>query len=371
MDRPGGNAEEKTANARPVLRLRQDDDSPERARAHYPAVTSDGEAGRALPGHEAAPRAARAGLRTSRRQLLFGGFCLCCLPRVSQAADSGAWAVEEIAAGVFVRRGADEDASAANAGAIANSGFIIGSEAVLVTDPGGSLADGERLRAAIANKTRLPIKYVVMSHVHPDHAFGAAAFLPDNPVFLGHARLKEMLGEREAYYRRMLASLLGPERAGRAVLPTMEISARAEFDLGGRVVEASAHAPAHTLCDLSLIDRKTGTLLPADLLFVARVPSLDGSLLGWRKTLEELKGLGCPRAVPGHGPVAVDWPSGCEPIMRYLETLERETRAAIAASITLDSAVKTIASAEHDKWKLFADYHPRNIAEAYRELEWE
>jgi quinoprotein relay system zinc metallohydrolase 2 len=303
--------------------------------------------------------------------VLFGGFCLCCLPKITRAASAGPLAVEEVSEGVFMRRGADEDASFANADAIANAGFIVGRDAVLVTDPGGSLTDGERLRAAIAQTTRLPIKYVVMSHVHPDHVFGAAAFLQDNPVFVGHARLRETLEQRGAYYRGKLTSLLGEERAGTIVFPTMEISERAELDLGERSIEATAHAPAHTVCDLSLLDKKTGTLLPADLLFVLRVPSLDGSLRGWRKALDELTKQGSSRAVPGHGPVAVDWPSGSAAITRYLEALERETRAAIAQGLALDAATKTVAASEQDKWKLFGDYNPRNVAEAFRELEWE
>ncbi len=66
-------------------------------------------------------------------------------------------------------------------------------------------------------------------------------------------------------------------------MPTLEVRDGAELDLGDRIIEARAHGIAHTICDLSLFDKKTGTLLPADLLFVQRMPSLDGSLRGWLK----------------------------------------------------------------------------------------
>ena len=265
----------------------------------------------------------------------------------------------------------DEDATQANENALANIGFIVGRDAVLVTDPGGSLADGERLRAAIVQKTSLPVKYVVMSHVHPDHIFGASAFLKDAPVFVGHARLSEALHQRGAFYREKLSALIGLERTGTIVMPGMEISETAELNLGGRVIEVTAHAPAHTVCDLSLFDTKTGTFLPADLLFVQRMPSLDGSLRGWLTTLEELKKRGAPRAVPGHGPTAVDWPSASAAITRYLMVLERETRQAIDKGVGLDEAMKTVAASERNAWTLFDDYNVRNVAEAYKELEWE
>lgn len=307
----------------------------------------------------------------TRRGLLLGGFCLCCLPATPRASEIGPLAAEQIVSGIHIRRGFDEDATQANENAIANTGFIVGRKSVLVTDPGGSLTDGERLRALIGETTSLPVKYVVMSHVHPDHIFGASAFLKDDPVFVGHARLKEALQQRGAYYREKLIAIFGPEQTGIVVLPGMEIREKVEIDLGGRIVEVTAHGPSHTVCDLSLFDKNTGTLLPADLLFVRRMPSLDGSLRGWLKTLSELNARAAARGVPGHGPVSVDWAAASADLTRYLTTLERDTRQAIANGIGIQSAIKTVAASERSEWKLFDDYNGRNAAEAYKELEWE
>ncbi len=309
--------------------------------------------------------------KVTRRGILLGGICLCCTPPTASAGPPGPLPMEEIASGIHIRRGLDEDATKANADAIANIGFIVGSNGVLVTDPGGSLADGENLRTTIKQMTSLPIKYVVISHVHPDHIFGASAFVKDTPVFVGHARLAQALQQRGAYYRDVLSKLLGPELAGTIVMPTLEVRDRTEIDLGNRIIDATAHGVAHTTCDLSLLDRNTGTLLPADLLFVQRIPSLDGSLPGWLKELAVLKQLGAPRAVPGHGPVSVDWPVGAAAVERYLTTLERDTKRAISDGIDIDAAVKTVAASERSAWTLFDDYNGRNVAEAYKELEWQ
>ncbi|MGH7104428.1 MAG: quinoprotein relay system zinc metallohydrolase 2 [Acetobacteraceae bacterium] len=308
----------------------------------------------------------------SRRTLLFGGCCLCCLPPSARAAAAaGPLAIREVAPGIHIRRGVDQEMSGSNRDAIANIGFIVGRDAVLVTDSGGSLADGEQLRATISTCTDRPIRYVVMSHVHPDHAFGADAFRQDNPVFIGHHRLAAALGTRGAFYRRRLAELIGADRAGSVVMPTEEIRTRAEIDLGGRVVSFYAHGPAHTDCDLSLLDHRSGLLLPADLLFVKRMPSLDGSLLGWLHELEVLGAMGATRAVPGHGPVAVDWAPAASALRRYLTLLRDETRDAVRRGVGIDQAVKTVARSEAGDWVLFDDYNGWNVTEAYRELEWE
>jgi hypothetical protein len=119
------------------------------------------------------------------------------------------------------------------------------------------------------------------------------------------------------------------------------------------------------------MDRSSGTLLPADLLFVRRVPSLDGSLRGWLKELAALKSVPARLAVPGHGPTSVKWPSGADDLERYLGILLRETRAAIAKGTDLEAAVGTVALSERARWKLFDDYNGHNVTQAYKELEWE
>jgi quinoprotein relay system zinc metallohydrolase 2 len=279
--------------------------------------------------------------------------------------------VAEVVHGMFLRRGVDEDATAGNLDAIANIGFIVGRDAVLVTDSGGSRADGERLRAAIKAQTDRPIRYVVISHVHPDHAFGASAFRQDAPTFIGHARLGAALNTRGAYYRKRLAELLGPAQVGDIVLPTLPVQDHAEIDLGERTITLTAHGIAHTDCDLSMLDRRTGLLLSADLLFVRRVPSLDGSLLGWLRELDVLKATGVQRAVPGHGPVVVECAAALADLARYLAALRDGTREAIASGAGIDAAVNSVAQSERGRWALFDDYNGRNVTKAYKELEWE
>ena len=107
----------------------------------------------------------------SRRDVLLMGLAGCCLPAAALGTPEALlpWATDEIAPGIHIRRGVDADVTAVNDNAIANIGFIVGREAVAVMDAGGSLRDGARLRASVRAATALPIRYVLMSHVHPDH----------------------------------------------------------------------------------------------------------------------------------------------------------------------------------------------------------
>jgi quinoprotein relay system zinc metallohydrolase 2 len=307
----------------------------------------------------------------SRREALaggLGGLCLCCLPWSAGAAPLE---LTEVAPGIFVRTGPHQEATPANAGGIANIGFIVGNRSVLVTDCGGSLADGVWLRAEIVRRTDKPIQHVVITHVHPDHALGAAAFTQDQPAFIGHHALAAALAARGEAYRRRLAEIVGADRAGSVVYPTVAVQDGMEIDLGGRRIRLTAHGKAHTSCDLSLLDVETGLLFPSDLLFVGRVPSLDGSLRGWLDEAERLKTRGAVRAVPGHGPAVVDLAPAVAGLMRYLTSLRDGTRQAIAAGVSIGDAARRVAQSERSRWALFDDYNGRNVIQAYKELEWE
>ncbi len=278
----------------------------------------------------------------------------------------------EIAAGVYVHRGAQADAGPANRGAIANIGFIVGSRCVAVIDSGGSPAVGRALRNSIRQATPLPVCFVVNTHGHPDHIFGNVAFRADRPEFVGHAKLAAAMGARGRVYLAALERALGADAAGAEIIaPTRTVERDAMLDLGARNLRLRAWPTAHTDHDLTVFDERTGTLWLSDLLFVERIPVVDGSLPGWLKVLSELKAMPARQVVPGHGSVASDWPGAAAEQERYLHRLLADTRSALRARKTLQEAVDSVGGAERNRWLLFDAYHRRNVTAAFAELEWE
>jgi hypothetical protein len=84
-----------------------------------------------------------------------------------------------------------------------------------------------------------------------------------------------------------------------------------------------------------------------------------------------LKGVPAKRAVPGHGPTSVNWPDGSQDLERYLQVLQRDTRAAIKKGVEIDAAARTVGLSERNRWVLFDDYNGHNVLQAFKELEWE
>jgi len=299
---------------------------------------------------------------------------LCCAAAIGAGAAAAAdpLAVTEIAAGVYVHAGAQAETSPANRGDIANIGFIVGARCVAVIDTGGSPAVGRALRQALRSVTPLPICYVINTHGHPDHIFGNVAFKADRPEFIGHAKLAAAMNARGRVYLAALARVLGPEAADAEIIPpTRAVADTAVLDLGGRRLNLRAWPTAHTDHDLTVFDESTGTLWLSDLLFIERIPVIDGSLPGWLAVLATLRGQAATHIVPGHGGVTRDWPGASAPEQRYLEQLRVETRAALRARKTLQEAVDTVGGGERGAWLLFDQYHRRNVTAAFAELEWE
>jgi quinoprotein relay system zinc metallohydrolase 2 len=309
--------------------------------------------------------------------LLFGLICLA----YAQAPDN-ALEITQVAPGVFVHFGVNELMTAENEGGIANVGFVVGDEAVAVIDTGGSVREARRLRAAIRAVTAKPIRYVINTHAHPDHAFGNAAFAREGAVFVGHRRLPRALSERGPFYLNAFRRIMGD------VLDNVELVApqpppsppplageggvgdEQRLDLGNRVLTLHGWAVAHTDNDLTILDEVTQTLFAGDLVFLQHIPVVDGSLRGWLAALGPLARIPASRVVPGHGPIA-PWPVALDDERRYLERLAQDCRALIKDGTPLAAAATIAGASERSRWELFAEYNARNATAAFAELEWE
>jgi quinoprotein relay system zinc metallohydrolase 2 len=311
----------------------------------------------------------------SRQDFLRAALALAASPLLRFVPAKAAEGVEvsEIAPGVFVHQGRYELQSPENRGDMANASFVVGTDSVAVIDTLGSAVAGRELRAAIRAVTDKPIRYVINTHMHPDHVFGNAAFKQDNPTFVGHYKLARGLGSRAERYLAINKMMLGdPAFEGiEIILPTLAVETSTTLDLGGRSLVLETQRTAHTDNDLTITDTATDTLFLGDLLFSVHVPTLDGSIKGWLALLDDLAGKKAARVVPGHGPHAMELPEALTPEQRYLATIAADVRKLIKDGKTLEDATKTAGFSERDAWKLFDHYHVRNVTAAFAELEWE
>ncbi len=280
--------------------------------------------------------------------------------------------VKEIAADVYVHFGKHELPNNHNHGEIANIGFIIGDKCVTVIDSGANPTQGKALKNTIQTITSKPICYVINTHAHPDHIYGNRAFKDAKVKFVGHHKLSRAILTRSPYYFTKSKEQFGNQlTSADVVLPSIEVKNTLQLDLGNRILELTAHPSAHTDHDLSIYDSKTDTLWLSDLLFREHLPVLDGSINGWISELERLEQNSYTYVIPGHGALVTDWKHSLQPQKKYLLLLRKEIRLLIQQGKFLEDAIKTVAYSEQKRWKLFNEFHKKNISTAFAELEWE
>ena len=289
--------------------------------------------------------------------------------------------MKEVADGVFVHFGSQEDANKSNKGDIANIGFILGKKSIMVIDTGGTKEIGKKLLEKIKTISDLPISHIIITHSHPDHFFGTEAFLSENPRIVGHEKLNRSLLSNFNFYKELQSNNIENEVLKKAKLIKANIKIKTEnilkVDLGERVVEIKAWKSGHTDNDLSVYDLNTKTFWSENI-FVDRIPSIRASILGWKRNLDEIQKMDINLIVPGHGNVAKK-DAALKPILEYFTRLISQIRKFHKNNVSLQESINSILQKEilnskkvnPEGWVLFTEYHYSNITKVYTELEWE
>nr|WP_240949981.1 quinoprotein relay system zinc metallohydrolase 1 [Novosphingobium sp. ERN07] len=242
---------------------------------------------------------------------------------------------EQIAEGVWIVRGVDEPIAFANGGAIANSAILATEDGPVLFDPGVSREHGLALGAVALDLCGKPVARVYVSHLHPDHALGAAAFSPQIVHALPATRAeleRDGNGFTDAMYR-----LLADWMKGTAlVLPQGDLT-EGDVIIGGRHIRLIA-LRGHSGGDLAILDQASGVLLAGDLVFNNRASSTPhADLAQWRLALDRLATTPHRLLVPGHGPLDRDG-SAIAQTRDWIDWLEPALRQAVVQGMDMSEA---------------------------------
>ena len=260
---------------------------------------------------------------------------------------------------MFVHNGEIALMSEQNLGDIANIGFVIGDKGVAVIDTGGSVPVGERLLAAIRAHTTSPSSMsstrtsirITSSATPPSR--GLARPLSATTICRARSRCAAQ------FYLKAFRRIIGDKLVDQVKIipPTLTVADRMTLDLGGRTLELQAWPPAHTDCDLTVLDTTTETLFAGDLVFVKHLPIIDGSVKGWLVDLPALAQVPAVRVIPGHGPVGLPWPQALDSERAYFERLAKDVKTSIAKGEPVEGPTKWAGQSQRDDWRLFDDYN--------------
>jgi glyoxylase-like metal-dependent hydrolase (beta-lactamase superfamily II) len=163
----------------------------------------------------------------------------------------------------------------------------------------------DKLKAAIAAITPLPVNYLVNTHLHGDHTGGNALFAADGAAIVGHENLRKRMA---AGWTHNLSGVTTPPGAD-AALPKKTYADSMSLEVKGRTAELT-HLNAHTDGDTYVYFRDANVLATGDAFGNRGYPNSDflngGNVKGMIAASEKFLSVidDDTKIVPGHGPVS-------------------------------------------------------------------
>ena len=282
-----------------------------------------------------------------------------------------------------------------------NAVAVLARDGVLVFDANGTPAAAAAVLARIRKLTRQPVRYLVLSHWHWDHWYGAEVYrraFPDIEI-IAHDKTRElMMGPALAFnqpgidsqlpqhiravqqriatappgspelarLRRHLADdrfFLEQKRGARHTFATLTFSDSLTIHLGERRIQVLHYDRAVTPGDAFLYLPAERIVVTGDLLVNPISFALGCYPSGWLRTLERIAALDARVIVPGHGEPLYDR-SLLETNIALLTQLLRIGAAAKAQGLDVEQARAAAVDSVHDL-KLAVTHGDPALSEAF------
>jgi cyclase len=183
-----------------------------------------------------------------------------------------------------------------------NIGVLGGPEGLLIVDDQyAPLA--EKIRAALRQINPGPLKFVLNTHWHGDHA-GANANFSKEAALIAHRNVRKRLAEGMKVTGRTVPP------AEPAALPVITFDAAVYFHFGGEEVRVIHYPTGHTDGDSVIFFTGSNVIHMGDDFFAGRFPFVDidsgGSVEGLIRNVGEIiaKAPAGVKIIPGHGPIS-------------------------------------------------------------------
>ena len=183
-----------------------------------------------------------------------------------------------------------------------NIGLFVGEDGVfMIDDQFAPLSD--KIKAAVADISDQPVKFIINTHWHGDHTGGNENFAKSGSVIVAHENVRKRMSTKQvikAFNREVPAS-------AQQALPVITFTEQVNFHINGDDLNV-IHVPnAHTDGDAIIHFIKANIIHMGDTLFNGNYPFIDigsgGSIQGYLQNLENVIELADDKTqiIPGHG----------------------------------------------------------------------
>ncbi len=268
-----------------------------------------------------------------------------------------------------------------NRGSNGNAGFVITSEGVVVIDSLGTPRLGQRLINTITSITDKPITKLIITHNHPDHAYGAIAFRRLGGVtIISHEGVLDYIdsetSEASVQYRRELMpdDMVGFEMVRPDVLIGGKRFSSQTISSGDQTFVIYNTGKHHSYGDLVVHQVKDNIVWISDLAFNQRTTFMgDGNskqIIEGQQWLTE-KFANAALMVPGHGSAQTQPFPMVDRTRSYVSRLREVMARAIEDGLGMLEAIDQADFPDWHETRLYNENHRRNAHFVYQEMEQE
>jgi glyoxylase-like metal-dependent hydrolase (beta-lactamase superfamily II) len=275
---------------------------------------------------------------------------------------------------IYMTRGNDGLPSLENRGFISNCYGVLTENGWFVID---SLSTPELSSEFLKNLKKIknvPVKYLVITHYHQDHWYGAQTYKKENAVIIGHKTLKEIYENGTAEMMLEAANKMskGLYKDVKLVPPDISISKEKIIKFGGKEFRIFPLTPAHTNSDIVVYIPDEKVIFVGDLVFYNRIPfagDRNSDTRNWIKVLNKLKKMNIETVLAGHNkPLnknSVDF------TINYLSFLRERISEMKDKDLPYDEIKKKLTDTPYKKYPMYNIFHFKNIYKIYNDLDME
>ncbi|NPA51523.1 MAG: MBL fold metallo-hydrolase [Aquificae bacterium] len=282
--------------------------------------------------------------------------------------------LEKVDKDIYMVRGYDGLPSEKNRGFISNAYGIFVKDGWVVID---SLSTPELAREFISllkKEKNVPIKYLIVTHYHLDHWYGASEFKKEGAYVIAHKNLKKFYESGQAMealenFKRRFKNLF---KNVKLTPPDFTVRDEITISTGDKSFKVISMTPAHTNTDIVVYMPDRKFIFVGDLVFYKRIPFVgdsNASSKGWLKVLKDLEKMDIDKIFAGHNyPLdkkAIDF------TYQYISFLRTQIAKMKDEGLFYDEIKKKLQDIEYKKFPMFKEFHNQNIYKIYNELDFE
>jgi len=230
--------------------------------------------------------------------------------------------------------------------------FLITPQGAIVTDPLNKKA-ATWLHEEIKTRFNVPVKYVIYSHNHSDHIYGAEVFKSPHTTFVAHK-----LSAQDIKNTKM-----------KTVTPDLIFDDELILTLGDSSVKLNYHGPNDGRGSISMLFEKQKTLFVVDWIMIGRMPwqklwSYD--IQGMINSTQAVLNYDFNTFVGGHADMGNK--DDVKRYLRYLKQLYNKVIEGILAGQALDEIKQNVKLGEFKDLRQYEAWLPLNIEGVYERL---